>query len=248
MPEKLSRPTVAAEPAFVTPSASAATIRVRSGWDRSRYVEVPDFLRRVPVSAGHQYWWTPRNADLLYRAARQVAAEYTDSLGIDDPDASIDSAGWYRLERDLPPSARRVLTVAWARQYIGCFTSLADRIAAGLPPFPACTGQMLALHVILDRAGEHLAACAGGPGSDLTGWLHVFGEVEQRLPRAAADYQLELLRDELLEDDDVLLLFDPAWDGIENDTELAARHRLVNLHPRDWFAPFPQAASVHNAR
>ena len=51
------------------------------------------------------------------------------------------------------------------------------------------------------------------------------------------------LSEVLFRDDDVLLLFDPSNDGIEDpSSELHQRWRLANLHPQTWFLPFADVA------
>lgn len=42
----------------------------------------------------------------------------------------------------------------------------------------------------------------------------------------------------LLDDTDVLLLFNPAMDGIENDDTAPADLGLGYLHSRDWFISY----------
>lgn len=49
---------------------------------------------------------------------------------------------------------------------------------------------------------------------------------------------LEIARDELVEDIDVDHLWNPALDGIENDTALQDHWRMTNLHPTTWFDHF----------
>lgn len=50
---------------------------------------------------------------------------------------------------------------------------------------------------------------------------------------------LELIaRDELVDDIDVDDLWNPALDGIENDTNLQHHWRMTNLHPTTWFDHF----------
>ena len=54
------------------------------------------------------------------------------------------------------------------------------------------------------------------------------------------DRDFEWAREVLFRDHDVLLLFNPSLDGIEdNDSDLSLRHMFANLHPRRWFLPFP---------
>lgn len=51
--------------------------------------------------------------------------------------------------------------------------------------------------------------------------------------------ELDELKDLAFEDHDVLMLFDPRFDGIEtSDDERLAPLGLRNLHPSEWFDPF----------
>jgi len=61
-----------------------------------------------------------------------------------------------------------------------------------------------------------------------------------RLPILRAhDDDFVRARDVLFHDHDVLSLFDPSLDGIEDSGALENMElRLVNLHPRQWFEPF----------
>ena len=49
---------------------------------------------------------------------------------------------------------------------------------------------------------------------------------------------LDLAREDLVDDIDVDNLWDPALDGIENDTALQHPWRMVILHPSNWFDTF----------
>ena len=61
-----------------------------------------------------------------------------------------------------------------------------------------------------------------------------------RLPdHGGDDADSERMREVLFADHDVLLLFEPSLDGVEDpDSEAARFERFVNLHPKDWFEPF----------
>lgn len=57
--------------------------------------------------------------------------------------------------------------------------------------------------------------------------------------RGGRDHDFELMRDVLLRDLDVLLLFDMRLDGIEDhSSEVARLEGTTNLHPAQWFLPF----------
>lgn len=110
------------------------------------------------------------------------------------------------------------------------FGVLAGRIAAGLDELSAittCTADELALHMVIDRADELLQE----GGLDI-GWIDA-------LPHRADDDDLDGAREYLFYDLDVLHLYDPAADGLEDPGSAVYQvERFVNLHPRDWFKPF----------
>lgn len=59
------------------------------------------------------------------------------------------------------------------------------------------------------------------------------------LPRRPHDEHFGRLKDILFEDNDVLILYDPAMDGIEYPKSVIAQlERFVNLHPNDWSKTF----------
>ncbi len=62
----------------------------------------------------------------------------------------------------------------------------------------------------------------------------------QSLPKDPEfDDDFEWARDVLFRDHDVLLLFDPTLDGVDDpESELHQRFRFANLHPSRWFLPF----------
>jgi len=51
------------------------------------------------------------------------------------------------------------------------------------------------------------------------------------------DSDFDWMREVLFEDHDVLMLYNPSLDGIEDP----AVFDTANLHPRDWFRPFRAA-------
>jgi hypothetical protein len=93
-------------------------------------------------------------------------------------------------------------------------------------PYLACTAEELAAHAILDQAADW------AEDWDEEGKAK-FGIVDE--PRGRADVQW--LKDVAFEDHDVLLLFDPSMDGIE-ESELAPQMGFANLAAPDWFKPF----------
>jgi hypothetical protein len=60
-------------------------------------------------------------------------------------------------------------------------------------------------------------------------------------PLNEEDADVDWWREVLLQDLDVLMLFDPSLDGVE-DSDVSRELRLINLHPTQWFLPFPSSA------
>lgn len=102
----------------------------------------------------------------------------------------------------------------WRRQAARAFDDLAADAEAGRAPRPRCTGEEMALHLILDRAAA----------------LHAGGHVDYQLagiPAHPRDGDWAGPLDYLFEDHDVLVLFDGAAPGDG-----------VNLDPPAWFEAF----------
>lgn len=110
------------------------------------------------------------------------------------------------------------------------FDVIALRLAEGLEELSAvatCTADELALHLTIEYA-EDLS------GDDALDWEWI-----EALPRRPQDEDFGRLKDILFEDNDVLILYNPALDGVEDpNSEIAQLGRFVNLHPNDWFKTF----------
>lgn len=180
-----------------------------------------DWPGRVPDLAllyGHpDCILSPRMAFRLWRTALLLQATYGDE-GMSES-----------LLPELPPIARRLADDAWLARFIRCFGSLAERIGrGGFDPSEtaSCTGDEMALHLVIDEAEEE-AHC---------------GEIQipEYLPSdPERDDDFELVREIMFRDHDVLLLFEGSLDGIEDgESEMNEFYRFANLHPREWFLPF----------
>lgn len=141
---------------------------------------------------------------------------------------SLDPEGLFEL---LPPIARPHFEGAWRDRLIQCFGAIAQRIAVGMHDeysLTNCTGEEMALQIVLDAA-EDFQADKLWPEP---GFL-------ESLPSHEFDYDFDLMHDVLLKDNDVMRLFDPHLDGIDDpENEYAASRGIVNLHPTRWFLPF----------
>lgn len=177
-------------------------------------IGVPDFAALYEPHLAEGTAMTPRMACWLWQAAL-VAAE---SWRI------IADRAW--IENALPPIAWRYAEGRWLNDYVLGFDRIADRIAGGggdTALLARCTAEELALHEIIATAETYLDE----------GVLDV--ALADALPdHDQLDRDFDLMRDVLFEDHDVLMLFNPALDGIE-DPSIGGS---ANLHPRDWFNPF----------
>jgi uncharacterized protein len=165
---------------------------------------------------------SPRTAFVLWTAA--VYLYDTWRTNADDP-AFFDA---------MPMLARPFVRDAnWLGRFIGCFAAVADRIAtADFTPWAIATrtGEEMAFHLAVETAeamvADEIATAAG--------------EFEA-LPSSDHDLDFALVRELLLVDEDVLLLFDLRLDGISDPAgALSVDVRPALFHPSQWFIPFPE--------
>lgn len=186
---------------------------------------------------GCEYFFTPRMAWLVYAGA-QMAVD----LWREANDYQGDSRAEAPLE-GLPPVAQRygATTPGWFGQMAATIRDISLRVAAGQVPYPTSTAEEMALHIALEQGGTFIDLF-DDEGANWTSFerlpVHAPDGVHEEDLCGALDDGLDALSDVLFEDHDVLLLFNPAMDGLESDPEMADRMGLVNLHPKDWFIPF----------
>jgi hypothetical protein len=158
---------------------------------------------------------TPRSAAKLWFAATSLHAFFADGLGDE-------------IIAELPPLARRHADERFVSAFAYRFAIIGKRIASGLPwleSIATCTADEMAVHLILPMVDDFDEL------ADPT-WIEQF-------PAHEDDDQIECLDDLLLQDTDVLMLYNPALDGIEDsDSPVNQQLGVANLHPKDWFKPF----------
>ncbi|MFD7008441.1 hypothetical protein [Rhodococcus jostii] len=124
------------------------------------------------------------------------------------------------LLSELPPCTWHQ-NLGWRRQMARTFDDLAGDAQSGADPLPRCTGEEMALHIVLIKAaGQHLD---GEPD-------HLLGAI----PPHPNDTDWISPMDFLFDDYDVLTLFDIAPDHIGGG---------LNLEPESWFIAFDHAAA-----
>ncbi len=107
----------------------------------------------------------------------------------------------------------------FAKEFVVCLATVACKLVQpGNWPL-ACVAEELALHVVVEEAEAILEA--GGEEAD-------FDDV----------------RELAFKDEDYLMLYDMAWDGI-GDSEFGRELRVMNLAFDEWFEPFHESVPVH---
>src|SRR5690554_2532568 len=119
----------------------------------------------------------------------------------------------------LPPRFLPKYDHLFAKEFLVCVAMVASKLTSPSHSMLACVGEELALHALVTEAEEILEA--RGAGTDLADLLELATE--------DADYEL---------------LFDMAWDGIE-DSDTGRDVRVANLAFDDWFKPFREEYPVH---
>lgn len=175
---------------------------------------MPDFAGLYEPHVADGAAVTPRMACWLWQAALVAADSWR----------FIADREW--IENALPPIAWPYAKGRWLHEYILGFDRIADRIAGGSGDadlLARCTAEELALHEIIATAETYLH-------EEVLDVSLAMGLPDHR----EDDRNFHLMREVLFEDHDVLMLFNPALDGID-DPDVSGG---ANLHPRDWFRPF----------
>ena len=248
---KASLMTAVLEPQVLTtahwssPAPGAPTLSIPVG--RGRTHEAHDFSRIVPDAIpcpdaecedcvnyreGNQ-WWTPRNADLLHLAGVLCVESKQDYLGMFPTGGSQ----WrepvrHTFDGVVPNLVLDAMAASplWVDRFLGCFRDLLARVAAGDEAEPRCTGEEMALQILVQEAAARSAEYEIGEDADEYCLAHLWKEVEAALPSCEYDYDFEGLHDMLVEDFDIEFLFH------ESTSDLALAGSI--LHPDNWFVGF----------
>ncbi len=173
------------------------------------------------------YGPTARTLRVL-EAALEIASDMAYDVLEEIGDKRIDLRNKYAyIFSDLP-----VLTwsmdARWRRQMARCFHDLASDIKAGNWPHPTCTGEEMALHVAI----EHASNMVVDEPELVAPWV-------AEIPPHHDDWDWNLCVDVLFEDTDVLFLYEPWSQGIEDSGNFVnQRLGMANLEAEDWFKPF----------
>ncbi|MEU6357643.1 tetratricopeptide repeat protein [Streptomyces sp. NPDC047072] len=186
----------------------------------------------VPYDDGDEWDetpWRPSPRTLgVLEAALEIEADMAAEGLKELQDRPITAKDWGIGCFDVLPAQTWNQSLSWRQQMIQAFDDLATDVKQGSPPRPRCTGEEMALHLAL----EHAAAITED-SPELT------EEFTKGLPEQPDDYDWFACKDLLFEDHDVLMLYKPWMEGIEEPSNSVNQHmRLANLRPDDWFKPF----------
>ena len=180
-------------------------------------------------------WLTPRMAARIHFTALMLATVMLDHDDDDDGDG-INAPRLPRIARPFFKNSNE-----WRLSFRDCYVRIAMRLQKGLPPKPNCTGEELAFHNIMDEARY----------TDMM-------EEDDELPTFPNDDDYETVRENAVQDDDVLDLYEKGDNGYSDSDEdetrvdnpvhgkkvsfmLGAggdRMGAVYLHPGEWFIAF----------
>jgi hypothetical protein len=119
----------------------------------------------------------------------------------------------------LPPQFKARYGALFAKKLFVCLVTVAWKLdQAGNWPL-ACTGEQLALRALVERA-------------------------ESQMELDGSDYDFEDFWELAFPDRDLDMLFEPAFDGVE-DSEIADYMGARHLHPDRWFEPLYEGIPVH---
>jgi hypothetical protein len=117
----------------------------------------------------------------------------------------------------------------WRRQAARAYDDLASDLENGAWPHPTCPAEEMALHMILEDAASAVE----------DSWTGMDEATLTSLPGHPDDFDRDAMPGVLLQDTDILQLFDPGLDGIEDPhDELNVDMAMGDYRPSAWFKAF----------
>ncbi|SCF18964.1 hypothetical protein GA0074695_4173 [Micromonospora viridifaciens] len=199
--------------------------------------ERPDFAKLFPLctcgkgdcAACSEFQLTPPTAAVMWAVAQILADQAYDDV-IEHGDDLVTDVGAWVLFGDYPRITWQQDAV-WRRQAARAFDDLTADLDAGGRPRPTCPGEEMAFHLLLRNARD----------AQEDGWGMRPDELAM-LPEHADDYDWDTAYEVLLQDDDILHLFDAQLDGVEDpDSDQNRFMRMGDYRPAAWFRPFSNA-------
>ena len=159
---------------------------------------------------------TPQQEEALKAGATMLLDKFFADLGHLEAGGGWDTTD---MAMYLPARFAAKYDYLFAKEFVVCLVTVAAKLVQpGNWPL-ACVAEELALHIIIEEAEAILET--RGEEAD-------FGDV----------------RDLAFKDADYEMLYDMAWDGIE-DSELGRQMRVANFAFDEWFEPFYENVPVH---
>jgi hypothetical protein len=192
----------------------------------------PDFAALYPLGDDEEQdehlLLTPRTAALLHSELCSLADAAHDDLDEygDTPVEPGSNEAWQLFDR-LPRLCWRQ-DAAWRRNIVRAFDDLIADLESGAHLEPRCNAEELALHLAIEDAAATV--------KDMP---ELVEEITEGLPQHADDLDLEACSEELLQDHDILMLYDDWAQGIEDPAGEVDRFAGIgDLRPDHWFEPF----------
>jgi hypothetical protein len=194
----------------------------------------PDFVALFPLCrcakdscakcSGFQL--TPRTATALWTIAQILADQAYDDVEKHGDQPVVTKNEWELFDRYPPITWMQ--NAVWRRQAGRAYDDLTADLEAGKWPCPRCPAEEMALHLILRDV----------PAAVDDGWAGL-EEEDAQLPAHPDDFNWDLAQDVLVQDTDILALFNPDLDGIEDpDGDLNLQMSIGDYRPQAWFETF----------
>jgi len=194
---------------------------------------LPDFAALFPVcscakdscQACSGFQITPRTAAVLWAVGQILADQAYDDIEDYGDDPVADDNNWAVFGRY--PRLTWTQNAVWRRQAARAYDDLAADLLAGHWPTPRSPAEEMALHLILRDAPAAVDDNWAGLGDDTP------------LPTHTDDFAWDLALDALFQDTDILTLFNPQLDGIEDPhADLNLQFSIGDYRPQAWFQVF----------
>lgn len=204
------------------------------GTERDALGPVPNFDALFPVCrCGAEsctecggYQLTPRSAAALWLAVGILADRAHDDVAQHGDGPVVGPEGWWVFA--AYPRITWRCDAAWRHRAALAYDDLTADLAAGRWPRPRCAAEEMAVHLLLREVQM------AGPD----GWADS-ADFARQIPHPD-DFDWEAADEILLEDDDILALFDLRHDGLEDpDTDANRAIGMGDYRPRAWFTTFP---------
>jgi hypothetical protein len=197
--------------------------------------QAPDFAalfavcrcRDTSCSSCAGFQLTPRTAAVLWSMAQILADHGYDDVEEHGDDLLRESGEWYLFDRY--PRLTWSRDAGWRRRAARSYDDLASDLATGDWPLPTCPAEELALHLILEDA----------PSAVQDGWTGLDEATFNSMPEHPDDFDWDAMPDVLFQDTDILHLFEPDLDGIDDpDETLNIEMAMGDYRPSEWFENF----------